>query len=88
MDIHAIIGNTVHCDLSLYLSYLHFFIQRSRNEKGDIIMARTAEITFKDFRRRYNSEDACRAELFRLRFPNGFVCPGNQKHANFLSHCR
>ena len=88
MDIHAIIGSTVHCDLSLYLSYLHFFIQRSRNEKGDIIMARTAEITFKDFRRRYNSEDACRAELFRLRFPNGFVCPGNQKHANLLSHCR
>ena len=47
----------------------------SQNEKGDIIMARTAEITFKEFRRRYNSEDACRAELFRLRFPNGFVCP-------------
>lgn len=38
-------------------------------------MARTAEITFKEFRRRYNSEDACRAELFRLRFLNGFVCP-------------
>ena len=38
-------------------------------------MARTDEITFKEFRRRYNSEDACRAELFRLRFPNGFVCP-------------
>ena len=38
-------------------------------------MTRTAEITFKEFRRRYNSEDACRAELFRLRFPNGFVCP-------------
>lgn len=38
-------------------------------------MARTAEVSFKEFRRRYNSEDACRAELFRLRFPNGFVCP-------------
>lgn len=38
-------------------------------------MARTAEITFKEFRRRYNTEEACRAELFRLRFPNGFVCP-------------
>ena len=34
-------------------------------------MARTAEITFKEFRRRYNTEDACRAELFRLRFPMG-----------------
>ena len=38
-------------------------------------MACTVEITFKEFRRRYNSEDACRAELFRLRFLNGFVCP-------------
>ena len=34
-------------------------------------MARTAEITFKEFRRRYNTEDACRAELFRLAFPMG-----------------
>ena len=38
-------------------------------------MAHAAAITFKEFRHRYNSEDACRAELFRLRFPNGFVCP-------------
>ena len=44
-------------------------------QKGDIIMAHAAAITFKEFRHRYNSEDACRAELFRLRFPNGFVCP-------------
>ena len=43
--------------------------------EGDIIMAHAAAITFKEFRHRYNSEDACRAELFRLRFPNGFVCP-------------
>ena len=38
-------------------------------------MAHTAEITFKEFRRRYSSEAACSAELFRLRFPDGFVCP-------------
>lgn len=38
-------------------------------------MAHAAAITFKEFRHRYNSEDACRAELFRLHFPNGFVCP-------------
>lgn len=38
-------------------------------------MARTAEVSFKEFRRRYNNEDACSAELFRLHFPNGFVCP-------------
>ena len=50
-------------------------------------MARTAEITFKEFRRRYNTEDACRAELFRLRFPNGFVCPkcGCVMAATFIS---
>ena len=29
-------------------------------------MAHAAAITFKEFRHRYNSEDACRAELFRL----------------------
>ncbi len=38
-------------------------------------MAHTAGITFKEFRECYNSEEACRAELFRLRFPKGFVCP-------------
>lgn len=38
-------------------------------------MARATEISFKEFRRRYNTEDSYRAELFRLRFPNGFVCP-------------
>ena len=38
-------------------------------------MAHATEISFKEFRRRYNTEEACRAELFRLRFPNGFVCP-------------
>ena len=32
-------------------------------------------ITFKEFRRRYAAEDACRAELFRLRFPMGLFCP-------------
>lgn len=38
-------------------------------------MAPAAEITFKEFCRHYDSEDACRAELFRLRYPNGFICP-------------
>ena len=38
-------------------------------------MAHAAAITFKEFCHRYNSEDACRVELFRLRLPNGFVCP-------------
>ena len=38
-------------------------------------MARAESITFQEFRTRFNTEDTCRAELFRLRFPNGFVCP-------------
>ena len=38
-------------------------------------MARAESITFEEFRTRFSTEDACRAELFRLQFPNGFVCP-------------
>ena len=38
-------------------------------------MAKAATVSFKEFRARYNTEDACRGELFRLRFPEGFVCP-------------
>ena len=38
-------------------------------------MARAESITFKEFRTRFSTEESCRAELFRLRFPNGFVCP-------------
>ena len=38
-------------------------------------MAAATAVTFKEFRARYNTEAACRQELFRLRFPEGFVCP-------------
>jgi len=38
-------------------------------------MAKSAAITFEEFRARYETNEACREELFRLRFPNGFVCP-------------
>ena len=38
-------------------------------------MARAESITFQKFRTCFNTEDTCRAELFRLRYPNGFVCP-------------
>ena len=38
-------------------------------------MAQANEIRFKEFRERFANEDACRAELFRLRFAEGFVCP-------------
>ena len=38
-------------------------------------MARAESITFEEFRTRFSTEEICRAELFRSRFPNGFVCP-------------
>ena len=38
-------------------------------------MARAESITFEEFRTRFSTEEICRAELFRFRFPNGFVCP-------------
>ena len=38
-------------------------------------MAKVAAISFKEFCARYNNEDACWEELFRQRFPQGFVCP-------------
>ena len=38
-------------------------------------MARAESIAFEEFRTRFSAEDACRAELFRLRFPDGFICP-------------
>ena len=37
-------------------------------------MARAESITFEEFRTRFSTEESCRAKLFRLRFPNGFVC--------------
>ena len=42
---------------------------------GGITVAQTKAITFEEFRKQYETEEACREELFRLRFPNGFVCP-------------
>lgn len=38
-------------------------------------MARAESITFEEFRTRFSTEEICRAELFRLWFPNGFFCP-------------
>lgn len=41
----------------------------------DINMAKAATISFKEFLTRYYTEEACREEMFRQRFPEGFVCP-------------
>lgn len=39
-------------------------------------MAEDYPRTLMDFERRFNGESACRAYLFALRWPRGFVCPG------------
>ena len=38
-------------------------------------MAKAAGISFQEFRSRFATEDACREQLFRERFPDGFACP-------------
>ena len=38
-------------------------------------MAQVKGMKFKEFRKRYETEEACREALFQLRFPDGFVCP-------------
>ena len=50
-------------------------LQWSQKTQEVIGMARAESITFEEFRTRFSTEESCRAELFRLRFPNGFVCP-------------
>jgi len=60
-------------------------------------MAKAVQITFKDFRTRFATEDDCRNYLFRERFPDGFVCPKCGSHAFYYlktrhicqcKHCR
>ena len=57
-------------------------------------MAKAAAISFKEFRTRYQTEDACREELFRQRFPEGFVCPKcgckefHSIHSRSICQCR
>lgn len=38
-------------------------------------MAQREEITFKEFRERFATEEECRIYLYENRFPEGFVCP-------------
>lgn len=38
-------------------------------------MAKAERITFKNFRSRFATEEACRDYMFEVRFPDGFVCP-------------
>lgn len=60
-------------------------------------MAKAAQITFKDFRTRFATEDDCRDYLFQERFPGGFVCPKCGSHELYYlktrhicqcKHCR
>lgn len=38
-------------------------------------MAKQEKIGFKEFQKRFSSEEACEEYLFLLRWANGFVCP-------------
>ena len=38
-------------------------------------MAQAEKITFKQFQKRFSTEENCREFLYQQRFPNGFVCP-------------
>ena len=38
-------------------------------------MSRQKEISFKEFRQQFQTEEACEEYLFQQRWPNGFVCP-------------
>lgn len=38
-------------------------------------MAQAEKITFKQFQKRFSTEESCREFLYQQRFPDGFVCP-------------
>ena len=38
-------------------------------------MAKQESIGFLDFKNKFNSEEACREHLFKMRWPDGFKCP-------------
>jgi transposase-like protein len=38
-------------------------------------MAKQETISFMDFKNKFNSEEACREHLFKMRWPDGFICP-------------
>lgn len=47
-------------------------------------MAHTEQISFADFRKRFADESSCKNYLYKLRFPNGFVCPPLWVHFVFI----
>lgn len=60
-------------------------------------MAEAQSITFSDFRSLFATEKACREQLYRVRFPKGFVCPKcgsthydyiGSRHLYQCKHCR
>lgn len=38
-------------------------------------MAKQEALSFMEFKNKFNSEDACREHLFKMRWQDGFKCP-------------
>ena len=43
--------------------------------KGGNHMAKQKSLTFMEFKKKFNGEEACRTHLFEMRWPDGFRCP-------------
>lgn len=51
-------------------------------------MSQQERLNFKEFRRRFQTEETCETYLFRLRWPNGFVCPKCRGQGCYQLHGR
>jgi transposase-like protein len=50
-------------------------------------MAKQETMTLLEFQEKFNTEEACEAHLFQIRWPNGFICPkcGHNEYYNIKS---
>lgn len=51
-------------------------------------MSQQKEMSFNEFRQRFQTEEACEAYLFEQRWPDGFVCPKCGGHGCYRLHGR
>ena len=51
-------------------------------------MSQQRGISFKEFRQRFKTEEACETYLFEQRWPDGFVCPKCGRYGCYQLHGR